>query len=318
MNNLFVIKKDYGFLHFCNVYFTRMEDSIRLKFTRTYTDPTSKETIEFKILNVEVNREDLLSRNDFKDVSEYGVFVRMVSVSDIARISNNFIYAEEQQWSINEVQKMMEGFELYVSQSRIVYTYLLNATCATMAQKVNLGELHTMSSGIRLLYFTVPFTSGFDFKNTPIVLSIPATAKSLHIDESFKEIAEGDGILTTGMMNEFASNKELLKPSLQLRFTNSEETVKAITVKATDNNVPISITARLTNAGDNSTLFKETEIILENINGYLPKNRVTIDPTTGEATFTIIPMHLSAGDFIRVKCGFFYYSGIDELKINLV
>lgn len=83
-------------------------------------------------------------------------------------------------------------------------------------------------------------------------------------------------------------------------------------------NVPagetIVMTVRLL-MDDGSVYAGLTDVYLETINGYLPKPRVRVGGET--VTFKVMPLGLDAGDTVRVKAGFRYFSGAREHVVRL-
>lgn len=59
-----------------------------------------------------------------------------------------------------------------------------------------------------------------------------------------------------------------------------------------------------------------TDVYLETVNGYLPKTRVRVADCP--VPFKVLPIGLDAGDSIRVKVGFRYFSSAREHVVRLV
>ncbi len=68
-----------------------------------------------------------------------------------------------------------------------------------------------------------------------------------------------------------------------------------------------------TNADGSIRSSVSSTVFLEEVNGYLPKRRV--DLTGGVGQFRVGALGLVAGDTVRVKAGFRFYTGLGDITL---
>ena len=67
---------------------------------------------------------------------------------------------------------------------------------------------------------------------------------------------------------------------------------------------------------NNSVINSDMEIYLQNVNGYLPYNRVILD--AGVGSFKVMALGMATGDTIRIKAGTKQVTGLSEISLNVV
>ena len=73
---------------------------------------------------------------------------------------------------------------------------------------------------------------------------------------------------------------------------------------------------QLINSYTHEEIHHSCDVYIENVNGYLPKNRITLDEN-GRGSFKMYPLFLEPGDAVKVKVGFRYFPAKQEILFSI-
>lgn len=145
--------------------------------------------------------------------------------------------------------------------------------------------------------FNVPYATS-SFSECDITVNIPSVAGEVYVEGIDAANVIQSPYSTSGMVREINI------------FPHLSATGPASATAGSD----IEFLVRVVDA-NGTPLNRDVTLYLENVNGYLPKNRV--QTSGGQATVKMMTVGLDAGDKVRLKAGFKFYSGAADAEVLL-
>lgn len=174
---------------------------------------------------------------------------------------------------------------------------LFSLFVATMPARLAATDFATMSQQSLVLGINVPFADADD--------------DELFLTVNMNHRCNEDDIVVAGELNlewsqaaSSGTHRTLLLPHLRL---SAPQTIAA------DGQATISI--RLEDAAEQS-IKRQATVYLEAVSGVLPRARIATNQ--GLATVPVFATGLSPGDQIRVKAGWKYFPGVDDVTLEVV
>lgn len=305
---IYLVKRSLTSLRGFTTTFIRKPDMLIIKYQKTYTDPDGEQyTYTYNASSITLNY--LKSRNDFKDYSSFGLYTRDTVLENLGYITDIFDTAKNGSWSVADLKgKLTSLFEYSINGYPYSATNLVNLTAITMESRSDFRGIRTIVSGTRLMRFFVPFTN-MDFTKMPIVVAL-CPGNEFVCNEDTELISNDDNIVHPAMESWMKKNSVLptLRFSINGEITNEYELIgdpaTTVTVELVDEYTNKIITGY------------ETEIYLEHVNGFVPYDRVRINPETGTGQFNVSGYGMIPGDTFRVKAGFRYYPGVTDITFH--
>lgn len=291
----------------------RNPNVISLQIFREYKDP-NKETFRHYFKDVNIKRSELLERADYVDSSLFGFYVRESTLDNLEGIALIFDQAEELNWTVQDLkQRLEEALQYSINNFPLTAYTIVNMTAITEQAKSNLINMRNIVSGIRLMQFFVPFT---DMKFDQMPLSIVAYPDAKVTANEEITLLNNDTIIGNEKIMPWIKENSIV-PDLEFSADGVTRAVDDEIVVAPDQYVDVTLKL-VHNYTRELITGHPVQLFLENINGYLPKNRLIIDADTGKVKFRVGALGLTDGDNIRIKVGFRYYTGVSDITLKVV
>lgn len=298
---IFLVNRSFTSLRGFATKVERTPDKLSIKYEKTYTDPDNQSyTYTYNASTITLDY--LKSRKDFADYTSFGLYARESVLTNVNMITDLFEMAEKNHWLVNGLKnRLAQLFKDAENKYPYSATNLINLTATTLNSKSDYRGIRTVVSGSRLLRFFVPFTD-MDFTQFPVVVAV-GPGNNFYCNEDTQILDNDNNILHPDMDPWILENTVI--PKIELVSENKNKTISNDITKGT------KVTVKLLNKYDNSVITNHpSTIYLENINGYISKNRVNINPETGTATFNVFGLGLDENDTVEIKAGFKYYTGL--------
>lgn len=298
---IFVIRKQYYFTRPFIIKLNVTDDIVELSYTRNFEINGKVET--FELFNCYLNRFELMKRNDWKDNSKFSVHLKEWDIEAIlmrnriledAIINQHFTDRE----TIEKYLNIHAGRKGTVNRNG----YLVNISALLQNGRIPSTEDHAFFPGHRIFNFFLKFK---DSKFTELFLSIPIDPEAC-ILHNCREIRMYN---STELKTKWKNNEEIQNRVWQPQFklTQASKYISEFGV----------VDVQLINSYTKEPIHKSVDVYLENVNGYLPKNRITLDET-GRGSFKVYPLYMECGDIIKVKAGFRYFPAKQEVEFIVV
>ena len=298
---IFLVNRSFTSLRGFTTVIERTPDKLSIKYEKTYTDPDNQSyTYTYNASTITLDY--LKSRKDFADYTSFGLYARESVLTNVNMITDLFEMAERNHWYVNGLKnRLAQLFKDADNKYPYSATNLINLTATTLSSKSDYRGIRTVVSGSRLLRFFVPFTD-MNFTQFPVVVAL-CPGSNFNCNEDTQLLDNDNDILHPDMDPWILENTII--PKIELESENKDKSI------SNDINKSTKITVRLLNKYDSSPVIDHpSTIYLENINGYISKNRVVVDPETGTATFNVLGLGLDKDDTVEIKAGFKYYTGL--------
>lgn len=300
---VFVIRKQYNFTKPFIVQLTVTDDIVELRYIRRFLINNKLE--EFELFNCYLNRFELMKRNDWKDNSKFSVHLKTWDIEAILmknRILEDLIINK----NFNDRNDIETILNIHAGRKGTVNRngYLVNISALLQNGRIPSTEDHAFFPGHRVFNFFLKFK---DSKFTELFLSIPIDPETT-IEHNCREIRMYN---STELKTKWKNNSDIQSKVWQPQFrVNCDKT-------EINCNEYAEVNVQLINSYTKEDINKSCEVYLENINGYLPKNRITLD-NNGFGKFKIYPLYLDPGDKIKIKIGFRYFQSKQEIEFKVV
>lgn len=313
---IYLIKRSLTSLRGFTTTFIRKPDLLIIKYQKSYTDPDGEQyTYTYNASNITLNY--LKSRNDFKDYSSFGLYTRETVLENLNMITYLFETAETNKWATATLkEKLGNLFQNAINGYPYSATNLINMSATTLESRCDFRGIRTVVSGTRLLRFFVPFTN-MNFTQMPIVVAL-CPGNDFVTSEQTEVISNDNEIIHDAMIPWMKEHSVM--PSIRFVINGTPiKNNKSNDTFAIYNTTPLVVEVELIDAfTDNVLTGYDTEIYLEHVNGYVPYDRVRINPNTGRGEFVISSRDMLPNSTIKVKAGFRYYPGISEIIFKTV
>ena len=317
---LYLIPKNYSFLTDTIIDFELEKDFIKFNFKFDYTDDDGN-NVTLPLLHCNITTDDILKSPDKSDNSFFGWYIRTITAEVLdtfmMTIINNTTRAPLGgiKWKAQDLEMFIKHYSSFSKDGNneyhhnYIHPFIINATALSYINKTHFNDIYKMVNGIRFLHIFVPFLDKLDFTKCIVGLSLPHVKKLNYNGETITIDYEDIDV-----HKDFWTVKNVFKPALKIKEIKSNS--NNITIN--DPNKPLEFEIELFNGFTNETITDiNTEIYIETVNGYVPKNRVKIDPKTGKARFKAYPEYLESGDTMRIKVGFKHFTSLNEAIINI-
>lgn len=299
---IFVIRKQYYFTRPFIIKLNVTEDIVELSYVRRFEINDKLE--EFELFNCYLNRFELMKRNDWKDNSKFSVHLKEWDIEAILmrnRILEDAIVNQHftDRDSIEKYLNIHAGRKGTVNRNG----YLVNISALLQNGRIPSTEDHAFFPGHRVFNFFLKFK---DSKFTELFLSIPIDPDAC-IVHNCREIRMYN---STELKTKWKNNHEIQSRVWQPQF---KLTTKSTEVSHKEN---AEINVQLINSYTGEEIHHSCDVYIENVNGYLPKNRITLDEN-GRGSFKMYPLFLEPGDIVKVKVGFRYFPAKQEILFSI-
>lgn len=299
---IFVIRKQYYFTRPFIIKLNVTEDIVELSYVRRFEINDKLE--EFELFNCYLNRFELMKRNDWKDNSKFSVHLKEWDIEAILmrnRILEDAIVNQHftDRDSIEKYLNIHAGRKGTVNRNG----YLVNISALLQNGRIPSTEDHAFFPGHRIFNFFLKFK---DSKFTELFLSIPIDPDAC-IVHNCREIRMYN---STELKTKWKNNHEIQSRVWQPQF---KLTTKSTEVSHKEN---AEINVQLINSYTGEEIHRSCDVYIENVNGYLPKNRITLDEN-GRGSFKMYPLFLEPGDTVKVKVGFRYFPAKQEILFSI-
>lgn len=299
---IFVIRKQYYFTRPFIIKLNVTEDIVELSYVRRFEINDKLE--EFELFNCYLNRFELMKRNDWKDNSKFSVHLKEWDIEAILmrnRILEDAIVNQHftDRDSIEKYLNIHAGRKGTVNRNG----YLVNISALLQNGRIPSTEDHAFFPGHRVFNFFLKFK---DSKFTELFLSIPIDPDAC-IVHNCREIRMYN---STELKTKWKNNHEIQSRVWQPQF---KLTTKSTEVSHKEN---AEINVQLINSYTGEEIHHSCDVYIENVNGYLPKNRITLDEN-GRGSFKMYPLLLEPGDAVKVKVGFRYFPAKQEILFSI-
>ncbi len=298
---IFLVNRSFTSLRGFTTVVERTHDKLSIQYEKSFTD-TDGETYTYTYNASTISLDYLKSRKDFADYTSFGLYARESVLTNINMVTDLFEMAEKNGWLVSGLKKRLSQL-FRGAENKYPYsaTNLINLTAATLGSKSDYRGLRTVVSGSRLLRFFVPFTD-MDFTKFPVVVALGPN-NELVCNEDTQVLDNDNDILHPDMSTWLLENTTI--PNIELESEDKNNYISNDITKGT------KITVKLIDRYDHGLIMNHpTTIYLENINGYISKNRVVINPETGLGSFAVYGLGLDEDETVEVKAGFKYYTGL--------
>ena len=299
---IFVIRKQYYFTRPFIIKLNVTEDIVELSYVRRFEINDKLE--EFELFNCYLNRFELMKRNDWKDNSKFSVHLKEWDIEAILmrnRILEDAIVNQHftDRDSIEKYLNIHAGRKGTVNRNG----YLVNISALLQNGRIPSTEDHAFFPGHRVFNFFLKFK---DSKFTELFLSIPIDPDAC-IEHNCREIRMYN---STELKTKWKNNHEIQSRVWQPQFK--------LTTKSTEvsHKEYAEIDVQLINSYTHEEIHHSCDVYIENVNGYLPKNRITLDEN-GRGSFKMYPLFLEPGDTVKVKVGFRYFQAKQEILFSI-
>lgn len=298
---LFVIRKQVYFTRPFIVHVEIQEDFIELKYIKRVI--INGKITDFDLFTCYLDRNELSKRNDWKDHSRFGIHLKSYDVEAIlfaSKLIDTFIHQ-----GMTDKEYIEKMLSVYASRPGTVnrHGYLINSTAYVQNSKPFSVYEHALLPDPRIFSFYLRFK---DSKFTEIMVNISIDRKA-KIESNCEEIL----INNTSELRTTYKDDEKIQSVVWL-----PDFILSCDTKECKPNDIKNINIQLINGYTKKPVLKSVEVYLDNINGYLPKNRIILDDT-GKGSFKFMSTGLDIGDYMTVKCGFRYFTNKKELTINI-
>jgi hypothetical protein len=174
---------------------------------------------------------------------------------------------------------------------------LFSLFVATLPARLAATEFATMSQQSLILGINVPFADATDDE---LFLTVNMNQRCRDADISL----DGDLDLEWSQAASSGTHRTLLLPHLRL---SAPSTIAA--------NGQATITIQLEDAAE-QPIERQATVYLEAVSGVLPRARVTT--IQGTAAVPVFATGLSPGEQVRIKAGWKYFPGVDDITIEVV
>ena len=302
---LFIIRKQYNFTKPFIVDLNVTEDIVELKYLRRFYLTESNSFFEYELFNCYLNRFELMKRKDWWDNSKFSVHLKTWDI-DAILMRNRILEDLVLKNNITDKEKIDKILNIHAGRKGTVNRngYLVNISALLQNGRIPSTEDHAFFPGHRIFNFFLKFK---DSKFTEMFLSIPIDPETI-IEHNCRGIAMYN---STELKTKWKNNEEIQNRVWQPDF---KIKTQSTTINHKDH---AKIQVQLINSYTKEPIKKSCDVFLENINGYLPKNRITLD-NNGYGEFKFYPLYLSKGDNMKVKVGFRYFPAKQELTFNII
>lgn len=308
--NLFVIRKQVYFTKPFIVHVDIKPTSISLKYIKRIQ--INDKIIDFDLFTCYLDIYELRKRNDWKSHSRFGVHLKDYDAQALM-LSSKIIDDLISQGMTNkeDIEKILI---LHSSRPGTVnrHGYLINSTAYVQNSKPFSVYEHALLPDPRIFAFYLKFEDSY-FDEIMVNISIDRYAE-LESNCNEIQINNTSELRTTYKDDEFIQDIVWL-PTFELSTDKNFNDGFFIDNCCKPNEYK-TIYIRMINEHTKKPIEKSEIVYLENINGYLPKNRIKLN-SLGEGSFKFYANGLDSGDIMTVKAGFKYFTNKDELTINV-